>query len=108
DTRFCMFSHALTPHIQYLTQKKKKSDFGPRRVRSFSNSPTVDAAKERIFNPIRCILFTPKSQSNSDSRRVTKRDNCGRNSQRESIAEENLHLQSEQRLGMLMTCGSLS
>ena len=37
----------LTPHIQFLTPKKK-SDFGPRRVRSFSNSPTVDGAKERI------------------------------------------------------------
>ena len=49
-----MFSHALTPHIQFLTAKKK-SDFGPRRVRYFSNSPRVAGTKERICNPIRCI-----------------------------------------------------
>ena len=24
DTRFCMFSHALTPHIQFLTPKKNQ------------------------------------------------------------------------------------
>ena len=108
DTRFCMFSHALTPHIQFLTAKKK-SDFGPRRVRYFSNSPRVAGAKERICNPIRCIdiLFTPRSPEVSDRRRVTKRDKRGRNSGREYIAEENLHLQTEQRLGMLMTCGSI-
>ena len=40
-----------------------------------------------------------RSPEVSDRRRVTKRDNRGRNSQRESIAEENLHLQSEQRQG---------
>ena len=84
-------------------------DFGPRHVRSFSNSPRVAGAKERICNPIRCIdiLFTPRSPEVSDRRRVTKRDKRGRNSGREYIAEENLHLQSEQRLGMLMTCGSI-
>ena len=89
--------------------KKKKSDFGPRRVRYFSNSPRVAGAKERICNPIRCIdiLFTPRSPEVSDRRRVTKRDKRGRNSGREYIAEENLHLQTEQRLGMLMTCGSI-
>ena len=51
DTRFCMFSHALTPHIQFLTP-------GPRRVRSFLNSPTVDSAKERICN----ARFTPGAE----------------------------------------------
>src|SRR4029434_5666021 len=63
DTRFCMFSHALTPHIQFLTPKKI-SDFGPRGVRSFSNSQRVAGAKERICNPIRCIdiLFTGTAQ----------------------------------------------
>ncbi len=30
DTRFCLFSLALTPHIQLITQKKKKkNDLGP-------------------------------------------------------------------------------
>ena len=52
-------------------------------------------------------LFTPRSLEVSDRRRVTKRDKRGRNSGREYIAEENLHLQTEQRLGMLMTCGSI-
>ena len=94
DTRFCMFSHALTPHIQYLTLKS------PRRYMALrSASVTLFAAQTSYF--------PRKSRSNSDSRRVTKRDNCGRNSRRESIAEENLHLQTEQRLGMLMTCGSI-
>ena len=44
-------SHATHP----ISHAKKKSDFGPRRVRSFSNSPTVDGAKERICNA-RCKL----------------------------------------------------
>ena len=57
DTRFCMFSHALTPHIQFLTPKKKQI-FGL-GVRSFSNSPTVDSAKERICN----ARFTPGAEA---------------------------------------------
>ena len=42
-----------------ISHGKKKSDFGPRRVRSFSNSPTVDSAKERICN----AGFTPGAWS---------------------------------------------
>ena len=40
-------------------KRQKKSDFGPRRVRSFSNSPTVDSAKERICN----AGFTPGAEA---------------------------------------------
>ncbi len=29
DTQFCLFSLALMPHIQLITQKKKKHDLGP-------------------------------------------------------------------------------
>ncbi len=38
DTRFCLFSLALTPHIQLLTKKKKKKNTILGQVRSFSNS----------------------------------------------------------------------
>ena len=55
---FRMFSNALTPHIQFL-KPPKKSDFGPRRVCSLSNTPTVDGEKERICNPIRCRRRVP-------------------------------------------------
>ena len=48
-------SHATHP----ISHAKKKSDFGPRRVRSFSNSPTVDSAKERICN----AGFTPGAEA---------------------------------------------
>jgi len=67
DTRFCMFSrsHATQP----ISHCKRNSDFGPRRVGSFSNSATIDGAKERIYKPIRCIdiLFTPKSPGVSNT-----------------------------------------
>ena len=71
-SRFRRVTHTFaclrTDATHSISHAKKKSDFGPRRVRSFSNSPTVNAAMERICNPIRCIdiLFTPKSRSNSE------------------------------------------
>ena len=43
DTLFCLFTHAHTPHIQFLTAKKNKKRI-LRRVRSFPNYPTVDGA----------------------------------------------------------------
>src|SRR4029434_3670135 len=77
-------------------------------TRTHTTHPISHGKKRSDFGPIRCIdiLFTPRSPEVSDRRRVTKRDNRGRNSGREYIAEENLHLQTEQR-GMLMTCGSI-
>src|SRR4029434_418322 len=98
----CLFSHALTPYIQFLTP----TFFWGFRVETRS---LLFKLPEGICNTIRCIdmLFTPRSPEVSDSRRVTKRNKRGRNSGREYITEENLHLQTEQRLGMLMTCGSI-
>ena len=48
-------SHAAHP----ISHAKKKSDFGHKRVRSISNSPTVDSAKERICN----AGFTPGAEA---------------------------------------------
>ena len=55
-TRAFACFHTLSRHTSNFS-RQKKSDFGPRRVRSFSNSPTVDSAKERI-----CNLFTPGAE----------------------------------------------
>ena len=55
-------SHATHP----ISHAKKNSDLGPRRVRSFSNSPTVDSAKERICN----AGFTPGRAAPRTARRL--------------------------------------
>ncbi len=67
DTRFCLFSHTLTPHIQLLTQKKKKNDLGPRLVRSFSNSPMVLDGADGVYGCLHPEV--------SDRRRDTPKDN---------------------------------
>ena len=52
--------HVFTrSHATSNFSRQKKSDFGPRRVRSFSNSPAVDGAKERICN----ARFTPGAEA---------------------------------------------
>ena len=109
-TRFRRVTHAFacfhthSRHTSNFSRQKKKSDFGPRRVRSFSNS--LRSASVTLFAAQTCYL-PPISPEVSDRRRVTKRDKRGRNSGREYIAEENLHLKTVQRLSMLMTCGSI-
>ncbi len=66
DTRFCLFSHTLTPHIQLLTQKKK-NDLGPRLVRSFSNSPMVLDGADGVYGWLHPEV--------SNRRRDTPKDN---------------------------------
>ena len=75
---FFLFSHALTPLIQFLTQKK--SDLGPRLVCSFTNSPTVDGATVTLFAALDILL--------SDRRRVTRRQS--REKLEKRIVEVNL------------------
>ncbi len=83
DTRFCLFSLALTPHIQLLTQKKtkKKHDLGP----SSFLFKLLDGA-DGVYG-----WLHPEF---SDRRRDTPKDN-ERNDHREKSDDE-----SELRLGM--------